>query len=315
MKITGQNVQQICDALIDAYPTRDLLRMMVRVELDRNLEEIAGGENQNVVVFNLVSWAERDGRIDELIERAHLRTPGNAALSRLAAEWRAQTPPGTAPQIVSPLTHPAIGPAADPGKRKGPASVDLFLSYSRKDNDAMHLVQESLRAAGLSVWTDEGLEPGTQSWKDAIAEAVKQAYALVVLLSPNSSQSTWVKNEVGTEGGLYPWGNRAPTAELANYNGNVGDTTAVGHYSPQGDSPYGLVDMAGGIWEWVSSQYRPYPYDATDGREDPAGDTLRSQRGGSWDYSDDDIRCAFRGRQEPGAAYDEDGFRVAYSGG
>ena len=193
MKLTGQKVQQICDALIDAYPTRDLLRMMVRVELDENLEEIAGGENQNVVVFNLVSWAERDGRIDELITRAHGRTPGNEALKQLAAEQRAQAPPGAEPGIVSPLAGTLAGPA----ERSGPASVDLFLSYSRRDSDAMHQVQEALREAGLSVWTDEGLEPGTQSWEDAIAEAVRQAYALVVLLSPNSSQSTWVKNEVG----------------------------------------------------------------------------------------------------------------------
>ena len=189
MKLTGQKVQQICDALIDAYPTRDLLRMMVRVELDENLEEIAGGENQNVVVFNLVSWAERDGRIDELITRAHRRTPGNEALKQLAAEQQAQAPPSADPRIVSPLAGPA--------ERSGPASVDLFLSYSRRDSDAMHEVQEALREAGLSVWTDEGLEPGTQSWKDAIAEAVKQASAMVILLSPSSSQSTWVKNEVG----------------------------------------------------------------------------------------------------------------------
>lgn len=46
MKLTGQKVQEICDVLIDAYPTRDLLRMMVHVELDQNLGEIAGGENQ-----------------------------------------------------------------------------------------------------------------------------------------------------------------------------------------------------------------------------------------------------------------------------
>ncbi len=79
----------------------------------------------------------------------------------------------------------------------GPVAIDLFLSYSRKDLAAMHEVQEALRAAGLSVWTDEGLEPGTQNWKDAIAEAVNQAQAMVVLLSPNSSQSAWVKNEIG----------------------------------------------------------------------------------------------------------------------
>ena len=43
-------------------------------------------------------------------------------------------------------------------------------------------VQETLRAAGLSVWTDEGLQPGTQSWQDAIEEAVSPAQAMVVLL-------------------------------------------------------------------------------------------------------------------------------------
>ncbi len=61
----------------------------------------------------------------------------------------------------------------------------------------MHVVQDALRDAGLSVWTDEGLELGRESWQDAIAEALKQAHAMVVLLSPNAAQSTWVKNEIG----------------------------------------------------------------------------------------------------------------------
>jgi formylglycine-generating enzyme required for sulfatase activity len=189
MKLTGQKVQQICDALLDGYPTRDSLRIMVRIELDENLDEIAGGENQSVVIFNLVAWAERNGRVDDLIMRAHQRTPGNEALKRLAAEWRAQTPPDAEPESVSPLAGAAIHP--------GPASIDVFLSYSRRDGSAMRQVQETLRASGLSVWTDEGLEPGTQNWQDAIAEAVRQADAMVVLLSPNSSQSKWVKNEIG----------------------------------------------------------------------------------------------------------------------
>ncbi len=94
MKLTGQRVQRICDALSYAYPTRDTLRMLLRLELDENLEEIAGGENHSVVVFNLVTWAERSGRINELITRAQRRMPGNLALQQLASEWRTQAAAG-----------------------------------------------------------------------------------------------------------------------------------------------------------------------------------------------------------------------------
>ena len=51
----------------------------------------------------------------------------------------------------------------------------------------------------------------------------------------------------------YPWGDQEPTAELCNFGNNEGGTTPVGKYSPQGDSPYGAVDMAGNVWEWTAS--------------------------------------------------------------
>jgi len=62
-------------------------------------------------------------------------------------------------------------------------------------------------------------------------------------------------------------------------------TTPVGTYSPAGDSPYGCADMAGNVWEWISSVYDPYPYQADDGREDPHAEGKRVVRGGSW-YGD-----------------------------
>ena len=69
----------------------------------------------------------------------------------------------------------------------------------------------------------------------------------------------------------------------ANFGGGSkhGSTTAVGAH-PAGASPYGLLDMAGNVWEWVSSAYAPYPYDADDGREDPAIGEPRVLRGGSF---------------------------------
>ncbi len=52
----------------------------------------------------------------------------------------------------------------------------------------------------------------------------------------------------------YPWGDEL-TPEKANYYfSHISDTTAVGHYSPAGDSPLGLVDMSGNVAEWTSSK-------------------------------------------------------------
>lgn len=53
---------------------------------------------------------------------------------------------------------------------------------------------------GLSVWTDEGIEPGTPLWKDSIEEAIENAGCVVVLLSPDAKKSIWVKRELEYSG-------------------------------------------------------------------------------------------------------------------
>src|SRR5262245_23551259 len=83
MRLTGKQVKKVQDALLDAYATKDLLRIMVRVELDEKLESIADGENLRVLIFNLVTWAEQYGRVDDLIQGAYNHNPGNEALQQL----------------------------------------------------------------------------------------------------------------------------------------------------------------------------------------------------------------------------------------
>ncbi|MEO8609692.1 MAG: toll/interleukin-1 receptor domain-containing protein [Chloroflexota bacterium] len=73
----------------------------------------------------------------------------------------------------------------------------IFLSYSRQDTDIMRRVRDDLRKAGLSVWTDEGIEPGSPSWEQTIQNAVEQSVCLIVLLSPSAKNSTWIRREVG----------------------------------------------------------------------------------------------------------------------
>jgi gamma-glutamyl hercynylcysteine S-oxide synthase len=82
----------------------------------------------------------------------------------------------------------------------------------------------------------------------------------------------------------YPWGNEFDfnCCNVKRTENAVSWSEPVGGRSPAGDSPYGLADMAGQVWEWVSSMRKPYPYDPDDGREDPESEGERVFRGGSW---------------------------------
>jgi formylglycine-generating enzyme required for sulfatase activity len=81
------------------------------------------------------------------------------------------------------------------------------------------------------------------------------------------------------------------------YSANSGSQThPVGQKQPNG---LGLYDMYGNVWEWCQSKYRPYPYNATDGREDLQGTEVRVLRGGSWQSSANSCRSAYRRRVIP----------------
>lgn len=73
---------------------------------------------------------------------------------------------------------------------------DVFLSYSRRDIEFMRRVRNYLSSIGITVWTDESLEPGTPTWTFAIDQEIRRASAMVVVLSPDAKASPWVENEV-----------------------------------------------------------------------------------------------------------------------
>ena len=76
------------------------------------------------------------------------------------------------------------------------ATIDVFLSYSRKDTATMRQLRTKLTKVGLSVWTDEDLEAGTPIWQAAIEDAIRRARCMVVILSPNAKMSEWINIEI-----------------------------------------------------------------------------------------------------------------------
>lgn len=126
----------------------------------------------------------------------------------------------------------------------------------------------------------------------------------------------WEAAARGTEGRIYPWGNSPPEQELV-YTGYPSGVTAPVGSRPKGATPEGVLDLAGSQAEWTASLYRPYPYDAGDGREDPLASGERVTRGGDYvfDTGPDQLTGFFRGgfSRAPRNGHRHIGFRCARS--
>jgi formylglycine-generating enzyme required for sulfatase activity len=148
------------------------------------------------------------------------------------------------------------------------------------------------------------------SWKDAVAycqwlsDVTSQHYRL-------PTEQEWEKAARGSlpEARRYPWGNEwRPSACNARELGRNG-TTSVYEFERINQSPFGVVDMAGNVWEWTASWYNPYPDSPHESLN--YGQIFRIVRGGSWRNSRRGARIACRGRCKPNAQRACLGFRIA----
>lgn len=164
------------------------------------------------------------------------------------------------------------------------------------------------------LWDWPDAPPAVTRWLD---ETIRAGWVVTL-----PSEAEWEKAARGTQGAVYPWGdaidpNKANTTETG-----IGQTSPVGAF-PEGKSPYGAFDMSGNVWEWTSSLWGedvtkplfPYPYAASDGRENltASNSVFRVVRGGSWLFNDRFARTAYRFNLPPAFRVDTLGFRVVVS--
>lgn len=113
------------------------------------------------------------------------------------------------------------------------------------------------------------------------------------------TEAEWEYAARGPSSFLYPWGNNWELINMVSDRSGLVEPAEVGSREG-GVSWVGAYDLAGNAWEWVSSLYQPYPYEAADGREnlaEPAG--WRVYRGGRGTYIDHGASAAKRFRAAP----------------
>ncbi len=123
------------------------------------------------------------------------------------------------------------------------------------------------------------------------------------------TEAEWEAAARGTDGRTFPMGDHVDKGN-ANYAGFVGDTARVGSY-PSGASPYGVLDMAGNVWEWVFDWYDQDFYRRSPDRNPtgPPSGSSRVLRGGSWEDDTDLVRSPNRNFNDPHSSTTTWGFR------
>lgn len=128
------------------------------------------------------------------------------------------------------------------------------------------------------------------------------------------TEAEWEYAARGPDGLIFPWGNEW-VAENAVWNreqinSRLG-TVDVGSI-PEGASWVGALDMSGNVWEWTSSAFGPYPYDASREASPDDAEIGRARRGGSWFGAYPvGLRAAYRLDSTPDFVDFFNGFRCA----
>jgi serine/threonine-protein kinase len=240
------------------------------------------------------------------------RTIYASPLSGVADQIRTLIGPDGKEYVQVPAGEFQMGGAENDSPTRRVYVDGFYISRHPVTNAEYHAFAEATGYRRPEYWKD-GIYPDWQAdhpvtyvnWHDAAAYCRWVGGRL-------PTEAEWEKAARGTDGRRYPWGGAFDTTRCNSREGAKEGTSTVGRYSPSGDSPYGVSDMAGNVWEWVLDWWVALESDTSlqQNPMGPAAGKTKVIRGGSYLNAESLVACHARDHARPEVGAVNYGFRV-----
>jgi energy-coupling factor transporter ATP-binding protein EcfA2 len=223
MALTSQQMELLQQALLSGFPTRDHLRMLMRMKLDVVLDSVVEADDNTLRTFMIITWAESTGNVRRLIDGMVAQMPGNAEVKKLQAASRTWVLDTDSEPAPAPDAIPVVPASADAEAQATHNYLSfLYTRYKHLDFKGMGMADRvplqlpvadmyvplkarielpegetwshELRLAGRKMTKAEAENIGKRfSGPQPVLDLLKRYTGLVILGDPGAGKTTFLK--------------------------------------------------------------------------------------------------------------------------